>query len=183
MFLTIGIILFVVGTFLVELESFGWATLMLIGTLVAAHLFHVADIIGFVTTNPLQAGLFALAYVVAGILWSFIKWFSYLINYRDKLRENKTRFLKMRNLAVDATASIPQELVQEFKRSGYYTTKPIATDNKARIMSWMAFFPLSIIGTLLNDPIRRVFEFCFKHFKLSYQRMADHVFRNDLELK
>lgn len=49
--------------------------------------------------------------------------------------------------------------------------------------AWMAFWPCSVISTLLNDPIRRLFRYLFNLLKSLYQKMADAVFADDPELK
>ena len=43
-------------------------------------------------------------------------------------------------------------------------------------------WPCSFLGTLLNDPVRRLFNFIFINLGC-HQKMADAVFRHDIELK
>ena len=182
-------IIFVVGTFLVELECFGWATVVLIATVAGVQWLHVFDIMRYVADNLLTSTLYAVGYVAIGVVWSFIKWFSYLRKFRDHFRELKQKFLESKKLP---GPDIDDSLMPEFKASlrNQYEyrevrggQKPNATENKARITSWMAFWPCSLIGTLVNDPVRRVCRFLFNTFKALYQRMADSVFANDPELK
>lgn len=242
-------VIYVVGCFLVELEFFGWATLMLIATVVGVQYLHVFDILQYVANNALTSVLYATGYVVVGIVWSFVKWFSYLMKYRDKFRELKQKFLDLNKLPpsstphddrdvpyairgafekyvdlhskVDFNASpkdlnlaknklwvafldenkvtnnqnIPTFLKDAFEvflreqhSYGDYAAvrdgkKPVAAENKAKITSWMAFWPCSLISTLLNDPVRRLFKFLFNTLKVLYQKMADAVFADDPELK
>jgi hypothetical protein len=61
--------------------------------------------------------------------------------------------------------------------------RPRAAKNKRRITAWMAYWPCSAIGTLLNDPVRKFFNWAFGQFKDLCQKLADHVFRADVELK
>jgi len=62
-------------------------------------------------------------------------------------------------------------------------TKPLASQHKGTITGWMAFWPFSFVGTLLNDPVRRIVTFMFRHFKALYQKMSDRIFANDKELE
>lgn len=197
--IVLGVIiaLFVLETVLTEVEHFGWATFSLIVTVALAQFFHLVDLLTFVRENTATFLGYVGLYVVCAIPWSFIKWFSFLRNYRDQFREYKGKFLTSRDIPV--TANVPADLMPDFQRwlSQNYNyhrgdvnlvglqelQRPRARNNKQRIVSWMAFWPFSLVGTLLNDPVRRLFTWLFTAFSSLYQRMADYVFRNDLELK
>jgi hypothetical protein len=191
---------FVVETILMEVEHWGWATTCLLGTfvlsLVAHHFWQTPSLVDWVVAN----GVFTLAYVGAylavGVGWSFIKWFSYLMGFRDAFREQKEAFC-LRN-GLDPKAAITDEKVlSEFdshlshnvgwseKHRGQLLSRerPRAAKSKARITAWMAFWPFSVVGTVLNDPVRRLFNFLYSQFKALYQKMSDFVFRKDVELK
>lgn len=197
----IGLIaLVIVATVLVEVERFGWATIVLLGSVVAAQILHVLPIWTFVSTHVVETVLYALAYVGVGIVWSFVKWFSFLMTARDKYRGWKNEFFLYKNLD-PALAKIKPDETEEFSRFisskhdyHYYRhgnpiaellagKRPRAATNKSRIVSWMSFWPCSMIGTLLNDPVRRLCNFLFTSFKALYQQMSDAVFAKDSELK
>jgi hypothetical protein len=184
-----------VATVLTETEQFGWATILLIIGVTLAQWLHVVNLLTFASTHALATVMYVLAYVAVGIVWSFIKWFSFLMSARDRYREWKIKFLTKEGFNPDG--QIPEEKRGAFKQFIYnqhaynyqdpiadlYDGKrPRAANNKARIVSWMSLWPCSVIGTLLNDPVRRVFNFLFFHFKELYQKLADRVFRNDTEL-
>jgi len=249
-------VIYVVGCFLVELEFFGWATLVLIATVIGVQSLHVFDILSYVAANALTSALYAVGYVAVGVVWSFVKWFSFLMKYRDKFRELKQKFLNLNKFPLNSTSpddrdipyairaafekylnihlpanvnvgqsnqqneqyvtavekgklwiafldecktpnnqTIPATLTDAFEvflreQHSYgeyaalrYGKKPVATENKAKITAWMAFWPCSALSTLLNDPIRRLFKFLFKLFQNLFQRMSDWVFSEDPELK
>jgi hypothetical protein len=188
------VVVAVAAVVLTEIEYFGWATVLLIATLGVAQLLHMADVPAYVRGHAGQILLYALIYVVAGVAWSFAKWFSYLISYRDKFREAKAEFLKSKNL--NPIGQVPDEYMSYFRdflrnefswdrpnRGLAVLVRPQASDNKARIVAWMSLWPLSFIGTVLNDPIRRLFNSLFNRFKALYQKMSDKVFAKDVELK
>jgi len=93
------ICLLLVDIFLVELENFGWITLSIIFTGVIICDFKLWGIPYWIAANlKLCIGFFVL-YFVVGVLWSFIKWYSYLINYRDQFATIKDNFIfNKRNL-------------------------------------------------------------------------------------
>lgn len=242
-------VIYVVSCFLVELEFYGWATLVLIVTVVGVQSLHVFDILSYIAANALTSIFYAVGYVAVGVAWSFIKWFSFLMKYRDKFRELKQKFLELNKIPSSSTSpddrgvpnairgafekylnihliadrhtsandlnvakgklwiaflnesktpnnqTIPVTLKEYFEvflrdqpSYGDYAAirngkKPVATENKAKITAWMAFWPCSVISTLLNDPIRRLFKYLFNLLKSLYQKMADAVFSDDPELK
>jgi len=195
-------VVYVGACFLVELEFFGWATVVLIATVAGVQWLNVFDIMRYVADNLLTSTLYVLGYLVVGIIWSFLKWFSYLMKFRDKFRETKTAFLIKRGVHLENgqplpyNTAVPEHLKQDFaqylrEQYAYKTDylelkngqKPVASKNKKKITAWMAFWPCSVISTLLNDPVRRVFRFLFNLFKGLYQKLADTVFANDPDLK
>ncbi len=194
-------VLFIVETVLTEVEHWGWATFTLlatfVGSLVCHHYFGTPSIIDFVREHGVFTMVYLLVYLGVGVGWSFVKWFSHLHQFRDAYRELKLDFLKFRGLDV-TLAAVPEDHLPAFKDwlgNKRYSmnanfreeilnlTRPRASKNKARITAWMAFWPCSLIGTLLNDPVRRAFNFLFNNFKALYQKMSDWVFRKDAELK
>ena len=197
-------VLFVAECIFTEVEHFGWATVTLLGSLVAFavcghyHVFGLPSLVEFVREHGLWALAYVGAYVLVGVVWSFVKWFSYLMSFRDAFRVQKEAFFKFRGLGgLMVTAPVPEEhkaAFEEFLRNNARTSgqhygqllsmeRPRASKNKARITAWASFWPFSFVGTLLNDPVRRLFNFLFNHFKALYQKMSDWVFRKDMELK
>lgn len=191
LFALIGVV--VVATILTELEYFGWATVLLLLMVGTGQIGGNLNVLSWVGSHTTESIVYALVYVAVGVAWSFVKWFSFLIQFRDQYREQKEKFLTDNKL--NPTGQVPEELREKFGnflgrahstrvfRGNPLNEKPKASNNKSRIVSWMSLWPCSMVGTLLNDPVRRLFNFLFNNFKALYQRMADHVFRNDVELK
>jgi len=196
--------LFVLECIFTEVENFGWATVVLLGSLVAFgvlghfHAFGLPSLLEFVKDHGVFTLVYVGAYVVVGIVWSFVKWFSYLMSFRDAFRQQKEAFFKSKGMGgLLSTAPVPTELQAEFKEFVQHNARwtsehrnqlfdmerPRASKNKARITAWASFWPFSFVGTLLNDPVRRLFNLLFNWFKALYQQMSDWVFRKDSELK
>lgn len=160
LYLLICLVLFGVITILTEVEWFGWSTATLIGSVIAAHYFHIFDILGYAKGHILNSLGYAGIYVVIGVTWSFAKWFFFLRNERDRIRE----YNKNEKITPYTGINIPQ-----------------ASKNKSKIIAWMAYWPFSFIGTLLNDPIRKLFNSIFNEFKELYQKMANSIFAEDIK--
>lgn len=184
----------IVLSFLTEVENFGWATVTLVATCVGLHFFHIVDIVPWVTTHALETVWLVLGYLAIGVIWSFVKWFSFLMNFRDAFREARTAYFEARGwpanygMNEEETAKFRQD-VSSYRYGQYQfrgnslNEKPRATKNKGRITAWMAFWPFSFVGTMINDPLRRVFKILFDAFRSLYQKMSDRVFANHPELK
>lgn len=162
--LSVLLIAFVLVTFFTEVERFGWATISVLVTLVLAQWLKWTDIHSVLKTHALLSAIYFGGYVVAGVAWSFVKWFSFLMRFRDVLKE------------VDEPTSEYYQAVTY--RGNSLKRKPMAAQNKQKITAWMIFWPFSLIGTVLNDPVKRFFTFLFGRFKHLYQKMADSIFKD-----
>lgn len=144
-------------------------------------------------TSPLTVLYWGAIYMSIGAGWSFVKWFSFLYKRSDKLQKLKLDFIKKYNtnpqretpLTVDVGTKIPKEIMSEFRdhlsNKGYLDRSsspliPQISDNKARITSWIVWWPWSAIWTVLNDPIRRLAEFIYNRLQTTYQAVANRVF-------
>lgn len=197
--LSIAIGLFVFFTLLVETERWGWATAALLVTGGVYSYFNRTEAIGWMSHHWQDALLFITVYLVAGIAWSFIKWFSFLMGFRDRLSEVKVQYqdyvtarLNQRSTMLNMIVDSSEPLVQSFQDwtasrqwgglsylGNSLTERPRAAHNKSRIVAWMSFWPFSMVGTVLNDPIRRMFNWAYNLLSSLYQRMSDYVFRNE----
>lgn len=180
-------------SFLTEVENFGWATVTLIATCVALHFLHVIDVFPWVASHALETVYLVLGYLAVGVVWSFAKWFSFLLAFRDYYRDVRAGYYERKKWPADYKMTEQEELdfrsytndysyTREY-RGNRMSEKPQAAKNKSRITAWMAFWPFSFVGTMINDPLRRVFKFLFDSFRALYQKVSDRVFANHPELK
>ena len=51
---------------------------------------------------------------------------------------------------------------------------PLASKKKSVITSWIAYWPVSLIATLLNDPFRKFFEWVYDRLSGFYDRITSH---------
>ncbi len=165
---TLYIIVFVIVaiflTIATEIEWFGCTTITILVSVSLIQFLHLFNIWIYVKDHVLQTTIYSIAYIAIGVVWSFAKWFFFLINSRDRDRE----FVK-KNL--DNTAHIRPPVINI----------PQAADNKGKIIAWASYWPFSFIGTILNDPFRKLFNFIFNQFKNLYQQMANSIYKDDVE--
>jgi hypothetical protein len=172
---------FIVLTVLVECEWFGIATTGMIISMGVYTWLNKITVLPYLKEHYAFCLQFVGVYLLAGVIWSFTKWFLFLMKFRGKFREEKDKFLV--HYKLPAGTSIPDELREAFIREiryvkvngQYLHIVPSASDFKAKIIAWMAFWPCSMIGFVLNDPVRRLFNYIFLYLKGSYQKMADSI--------
>jgi hypothetical protein len=182
--LLVLVALAVLETILLEMEHFGRATLLVLGTAVAVQFLTPFDPWHFFLSHVVLTLEYAAAYIfVVGVLWSFFRWWRHLANWRFGYKEVRNTWLKRNNLALDAKLTDEQR-DRMLSVIGYnYRTVPTASANKARITAWMIFWPFSMIGWALNEPVKRIANWLFNVFKGTYQRIADYMFKDFPELK
>ena len=55
---------------------------------------------------------------------------------------------------------------------------PRVIDCKSRITMWMALWPWSLLWTVVNDLIKRLWEEIYNFLRAIYQAVINHAFRN-----
>ena len=102
--------------------------------------------------------IIAAAYIVIGICWSFVKWYSFLLKKKDKFFQ-----LQEEDVKWGRTPRV-------FKKEDI----PLAKDYKSKIILWMSYWPWSALWTLLNDPVRKLFNAIYRKISIMYQRISNN---------
>jgi len=181
----IGAIAFIVLLFLVELDRFGFATLLMIATIVAAQYFHIADILGWVSKNYAWTLVYVIVYLILGIGWSIGKWVLFLRKFNRKRLEAVSAVqstAKQEDPPTQSVKDISVHLKHEMYKGTYLSQRPKASDYKGTIIAWMIWWPISMISTFLNDPVRELFNIVYDQLSGLYQTLADKIV-SDIEKK
>jgi len=97
------------------------------------------------------------AYIGIGVIWSIFKWYFFLQNKKYQL----TKKMEDREIDEINESDIPQ-----------------AKKNKARIISWMSYWPFSMLWTLINEPVKKTFRFIYSKIEGIFQKMSDRIFKD-----
>jgi hypothetical protein len=168
----------------IELGYGGRATMTMIVTALIVHYFSGVDLYVLVTGNPLWGGVLIGGYLLIGVGWSMIKWWSFTRNISDKCKEIIRKELIKRNLSPNKP--IPPKLRGSIRdaitRRLDYSPKgddlrPYASDYSSRIISWMGGWPFSMAWTIINDPVKRFFKYLFRRLKHFYDGISERSFR------
>jgi hypothetical protein len=100
-------------------------------------------ILSFIQSKPLTFLLFIITYSVLGVLWSLIKWVLYLKDIKEFLGGTWERF-----------------------------GRPLAKNNSNKIITWMAYWPFSIVWDLIDRPFIRGFKWIQKNTAGLYDKIA-----------
>lgn len=122
----------------------------------------IYDFFSYLRDYPFYALGRVGAYIGIGIIWSIFKWYFFLQNKKDYFLKKKER--EGKNFEFDAR-DIPQ-----------------AKRNKSRIITWMSYWPFSMLWTLINEPVKKTFRFIYSKIEGLFQKMSNSTF-NDLKTK
>ena len=139
------------------------ATVALALVLVILQLFTDVHPFTYILNDPLRAAVIAAAYVAVGIGYLWYKWSSYT--------RMAARYIKA------YMAEHPSAASNEAARYLGYRSAPLkVNDYRTRIMGWMIYWPLSLAWTLLNDPIRRLYDAIYNCIAKSLQEISNRAF-------
>jgi hypothetical protein len=132
------------------------ATATLIITLAAFYFFgnkmQTNCFFMFCSIHKLMIVVLILGYIILGIAWAIVKWYSYLIKQRNEIKEE----------------------LKHHTRSTVYV--PLVSEYKSKILTWMFYWPFSSLWTLIDDPVKRMYLFIYRNIAAFLQNMANRVF-------
>lgn len=128
-----------------------WVMLLFFGVLYLWGGNTLSSIGEYLSQNPIRSLLYGLGYITTGIVWSFVKWYYFLLNYKEKVDRS---YANWRNYI------------------------PKASDNKGKIIAWMTYWPMSGVWTIINDPIRRIYDRIYKRIGRVYDKISDRIFKD-----
>jgi len=220
--LIIELIIFVTWVCVVQVEYYGWSTLLLLVSLASLHYLLKLPIIDYFKENPFSILTWFCYYLVGALIWSFIKWIMFLYKFRSVREEKLHEFHKrqeedkerreaqdrreksdyeMRVALYEADTSPRRDFdkPREFKPSpisnlerktdwdflsGEYhkdTTlnkTPLFREYKRKIVAWAVFWIPSLIGTLLDDFVRKLMSRLVEAFSGWYQALSNKIVGN-----
>ncbi len=106
---------------------------------------EIRGIFDFIKMYPQRTIGIVFLYFLAGTVYSFIKWYFYLLDAKER-GVNK------------------------------HSSTVMASENKGRIISWMSYWPLSLVWTFLDQPVKRLFTWIYNRTSKVYERIHAHVF-------
>lgn len=174
---------------LVELEFYGWSTILLIVGLIASHYFHVFSIVDVFKHHFVGLLTCVLCYFPAGAIWMVFKWLLFLHKFNDARKDALEEFHESqrdaRERAITGNSySRDADLLKQtdydyltsksYKNTRLYRA-PRIRDYKARAVGWVCFWVFSVVGTLFHDIARRIGLWIYNRFSGLLQFMSDKI--------
>jgi hypothetical protein len=178
-------------------DSGAWATAWLVLFFCFAQFLGKVNIVGSILENPLRAILYVVGYVAVGVGWSFMKWWLHVSEKAEDYKKERSEYLKrlvknQKNTGVPLTLKsseitentpVPEKYRQDWSRSRSYThAVPKASENKERITTWIIYWPLSMLWSLIRDFIHRMIQRLVKSLQKWYDGITKRAFRGVTEL-
>ncbi len=170
---------FVLGiSSLINDEKPGRASVVLLIAVALAVAFTNIPIIELVKTHPEYIGYGVGAYILGAGTWALIKWrVFYLPKVFEKYETLRNSYMEAKGLKeIPANPAVRAEL-KSFMEGKYFYIDSVrsVSKNKARITTWMFYWPFSLISTFFGDFLNRVFATIYKTIYGLLQSMSDRM--------
>lgn len=155
---------------------------------VVLWLFGDFNIFSWIWYNPVLLLECAAGYAVLGVIWSVVRFKLLCTDARDMLEDVKQEFKDQHEI----TGEIPADMRIEWREfagninwpgSGKFGVIqalediiPKARNNKATIMYWMGYWPLSMLWFFFHDMIERIVQRVYRYFVRLYDSIARNTF-------
>jgi len=178
---------------IVEKEYIIWSGINIILFLLFFHYIIKINIFGNFIQDPGRSLLYVFGYLLLGFIWSFIKWWQYvnkeaftykekrykwLSNQREKRKEAKLDLYGLGSITLDT--KVPKEMIKDWFSYAWYLSnnKPSAVNHKRSISHWIIYWPISLLGSLLNDFIGKVIRIIVVKFRSFYEIITKNAYKN-----
>jgi hypothetical protein len=138
---------------LVEFEKPGWAALTIIVAAAVMQLGFKYDVWGTIVDNPLTIVTFLAVYILIGVGYSFARWTVYC-----------NKWARM------------YERLDDYSKTYKWKEKPQAANSKARLTTWMMFWPWNALWWFLSDFLTEVYDMLYRQFVGIYDGIANRAF-------
>jgi hypothetical protein len=167
--------------FLIEWGKGTFATASLAGTLALLYFLGDVNVLGFVVHHPITLVLGLVVYFAAGTGWSVAKWWLFVRDMRSRYDDLRADFCQEHRLDGVIPESLQPLWLERLESSGRrgrrIEVRPRARQHRGQIVAWMAYWPWSLIWTVLNDPVRKSCRIIYQHIHDYLQEISNNAFR------
>jgi len=142
--------------------------------------------------HPGRSFFIVLGYLIAGFIWSFVKWWLFVnkkaIEYKEKryewLQEQKA-YRERRGVSLEGIGEVTLETMVPdnwkndwLSKIGFGYGRPKAVKHKRTISHWILYWPVSALWSLLDDFIGKVIRIIVVKFRYIYEMITKNAFKN-----
>lgn len=110
-----------------------------------------------------------VGYLVAGVLWSFAKW-AMLVKDAWRARQH------LEEAAPQDEGKSFDQWFEDKQHRHPAARRPVAKENKSRIATWFAWWPISLLNFLVFDALRRLGRYIVEKLNAVYERITDSLY-------
>ena len=180
----VGIVALVL-TALINDEKAGLASAFTLVAVAVVVAFSNIPFLDIIKHHPMDIVYGVLAYFVGAGVWATAKWrLFFLPNLFDRYDTARGRALNARGLKdMPADQKVRDEIMKEIRSSGTdINNERMVSRNKARITTWMFYWPFSLLSTFIGDFLHRVITSIYKSIAGTLQTMSDRMASRYTEL-
>jgi hypothetical protein len=169
-----------------ENEEEGWASGIVSFVLALLLWNYGKDLWAFVSTNIATTVYFSLGYVILGMGWSILKWNEFVKKKVAEFKKLRTQYMDTNEKFKESDSIHLKSLCDYLRNHGFKVwgsdvksmkeivvkIMPSGTDNKASIIAWISYWPLSLTATLLNNPFRRLWLYIYSLCSGVYDKIS-----------
>lgn len=172
-FWLVAAVVFLIAVVSVENEKFSVTTpVVVLGIAGLIWLSGARGVFDWVRDNIGTIALATLVYLVVGVVYGFIRYVFYVHKIADK-------FSDWSHSRGYTGKSVTQSQAYEFARHARINSFPLkVADSKSRIIFWCIYWPFSAPWTLINEPVKRFFNFAYRRMAGTLQGVSDRAFKH-----
>lgn len=122
--------------------------------------------------NPGKLAKYAGYYIVIGMVWTFIKYYFKLKNIQGEIKKLKESWNLFKNDPNERTSGVTN--FEDYVNKKMYAPHITFDATARKLTTWAIFWPPSMIWTLLNDPVKKFFNWLiYDIFVGAYKKMYD----------
>jgi len=154
-FWILSIVWIVLLTFWVDCEDTGWALGSVVVYLGTITLFGDINVFTWLKDHPSDSFRLILLYAAIGVMWGIAKF--YLLNSKFQRQIERYKKIFLEQYTADSDEDRKQAWTKWIDDKLEYSLKDkMKLSNQAnKVIFWIAYWPVSSVWTILNDPLRR----------------------------
>lgn len=168
-------------------EAGGWASFVLLAFFTILALFGTFNVVSYSWNHPLHAAMVVGIYLLGGVPWATAKLWIWGKNLRDDLEEIQEDWLQGKgyNRKTLTTGQIEEwnnsiakkDFTQSIGNTDGEVT-PKIRNHKSKVISWMIYWPVSLLWTLFKDALKRLWSAVYHAIARKLQGVLNSVFKN-----
>lgn len=177
-------------------EKGAWSTFTVAATVAVIVLFSNLHILSWLRSLTVgEVILYAGGYIVIGFTYMVLKWIYNTFEIKSKYTEYREEWLRYNKLVIalpsaSSTDLNEQKILASFKSDLYSATKiriddlpPKIRNHRGDLIFWACYWHLSLIFTLLNNPLRHLVTFIINLSTKPLNAISAAMFKDFNELK